>query len=168
MSSCENDIKVVQNLGKSALGVEEAKNIVTYWSTGGKVKAKLTAPFMYRYLYDTPRVVFPKNLHVDFFDSAMHVESQLFAKYGRYLESENKVFLRDSVIVFNVLKDTLRCNELYWDQNKGIFYTDKPVRITKHDPMQRINGTGLIADQNFKWFTIKDAKGPVLLPDSVL
>jgi LPS export ABC transporter protein LptC len=166
--ACENDIKVVQDLGKSKQGVEEGKNILTYWSTGGKVKAKLTSPLMYRYLNDSPRVVFPHTVHVDFFDSALHVQSQLFAKYGQYIESQNKVFLRDSVIAFNVKKDTLWCDELYWDQNLGTFYTDKPVRIHQINPMQKIRGIGMTADQNLKWFTIKKASGPVVVPDSVL
>src|ERR1035437_641156 len=86
--SCENDIDVVKNLGKSKAGVEEGKKIVTFWSTGGKVKAKLTSPLMYRYLNDSPRVEFPHTVHVDFFDSALHVQSQLFAKFARYNESQ--------------------------------------------------------------------------------
>ena len=166
--SCENDIDVVKNLGKSKPGVEEGKRIVTFWSTGGKVKAKLTSPLMYRYLNDSPRVEFPHTVHVDFFDSALHVQSQLFAKYARYNESQGKVYLRDSVIAFNVKKDTLWCDEMWWDQNLGTFYTDGPVRIHQNNPMQKIRGIGMVADQNLKWFTIKKASGPVLVPDSVL
>lgn len=152
--SCENDIKKVQDLGKRRTGVEEGKNIESVFSNGGNLKADLKAPLMLRYLLDTPRVEFPNSLHVDFYDSAAHVESQLFAKYGRYFENEGKFFLRDSVVVFNIKKDTLWCNELYWDQNKQQFYTDKPIRLSQHEPRQLIYGQGLTADQNFKWFTI--------------
>ena len=155
LSSCENDIKTVQNLGKKRLGVEEGKSIESILSTGGRLKANLKAPFMLRYLFDTPRVEFPNSLHVDFFDSSDHVESQLFSKYGRYNENEGKVFLRDSVIVFNIKKDTLWCNELWWDRNQGTFFTDKPIRLSQSsEPRQIIYGQGLQADQNFKWFTI--------------
>lgn len=154
ISSCENDIKQVQNLGKKKLGVEEGKNIESILSTAGKLKANLKAPYMLRYLFDTPRIEFPKTLHVDFYDSASHVESQLFAKYGRYVEYEKKVFLRDSVIVFNIKKDTVWCNELWWDQNAETFYTDKPIRLSLHEPRQLIYGQGLRSDQNFRNFTI--------------
>jgi len=153
--SCENDIKQVQDMGKKTMGVDEAKNIETYLSQGSKIKAKLTAPLMLRYQTDSVRVEFPKSLHVDFFDSSSaKVESQLFAKFGSYYELENKVFLRDSVTVFNIRKDTLWCKELYWDQVKGTFFTDKPIIISQQNPRQKIYGSGLIADQNFKWFTI--------------
>ncbi len=154
LSACENDIKVVQSLGQKRLGVEEGKNVEAYQSQNGKIRAKLTAPLMYKYLLDTARVEFPKTLHVDFYDSLNRVESQLFAKYGNYLENEQVVFLKDSVLVFNVKKDTLWCNELYWDQSKQQFYTNKPVHLSQHEPRQIIYGKGLTADQNFKWFTI--------------
>ena len=152
--SCENDIKKVQDFGKRKMGVEEGKNIESIFSQGGNLRADLKAPLMLRYLLDSPRVEFPNSVHVDFYDSAAHIESQLFAKYGRYVENEGKVFLRDSVIVFNIKQDTLWCNELWWDQNRQVLYTDKHIRLFKHDPRQLIYGQGLTADQNFKWFTI--------------
>ncbi len=153
-ASCENDIKKVQDLGKKRDGVEEGKNIEMIYSTGGKLKANLKAPFMLRFLQDTPRVEFTKTVHVDFYDSSDHVESQLFAKYARYNENEGRVFLRDSVIIFNIKKDTLWCNELWWDRNLGTFFTEKPVRLSQQQPHQIIYGQGLQADQNFKWFSI--------------
>jgi len=153
-ASCENDIKKVQDLGKRRDGIEEGKKIEMIYSTGGKLKANLKAPFMLRYLQDTPRVEFTKTVHVDFYDSSDHVESQLFAKYARYNENEGRVFLRDSVIIFNIKKDTLWCNELWWDRNAGTFFTDKPIHLSQNSPRQIIFGQGLTADQNFKWFTI--------------
>ncbi len=152
--SCENDIEMVKALGVHKPGVEEGKNIVSLMTNDGKANAQLTAPLMLRFQIDSPRVEFPKSLHVDFYDSLTTVESQLFAKFGRYVETENRVFLKDSVIVFNRKKDTLWCEELYWDQRKGTFYTDKPVVISQQSPLQKIYGRGLNADQNFKWFTL--------------
>lgn len=165
VGSCENDIREVQNLKQKSIGIEEGKEIESYLSQDGKVKAKLMAPVMLRYQQDTPKVEFPKTLHVDFYNDSTKVDSKLFAKYGRYLENENKVFLRDSVIVFNITGDTLFCKELYWDQQKSIFYTDKNVII--HKPDQKVYGNGLVADQSFKWFTIKHPHNSFLdIPDS--
>lgn len=163
--ACENDIKDVQNLNKKSIGIEEGKDIESYLSEDGKVKAKLMAPLMLRYQTDTVKVEFPQTLRVDFFNDSTKIDSKLFAKYGRYLENENKVFLRDSVIVFNITGDTLICQELYWDQNKAIFYTDKKVIVRKPD--QKVYGTGLVADQDFKKFTIKKVHNSYIdIPDS--
>ncbi len=157
-------MQVVSALGKKKIGVEEALNIESFLSQNGRIKAKLTAPYMLRYQYDTPKVEFPRSLHVNFFNEAMVIESQLNAKYGNYLENENKVFLRDSVLVFNTLGDTLHTKELYWNQAEERFYTDKNVILIKPD--QKIYGSGLVADQSFKNITIKNPRGFILISDS--
>jgi LPS export ABC transporter protein LptC len=163
--ACENDIREIQDLNKKTISVEEGKQIESYLSEGGKVKAKLTAPLMLRYQKDTPKVEFPKSLHVDFYNDSSKVESKLSAKYGRYMQNENKVFLRDSVVVFNIKGDTLYCKELYWDQAKAIFYSNKNVIV--HRPSGKTYGNGMIADQNFKWFTIQNPHNSYLnIPDS--
>ena len=52
--------------------------------------------------------------------------------YGKWREQDDKVYLRDSVVVMNILKgDTLYCKELWWDKKAEKFYTDKPVQIHK-------------------------------------
>ncbi len=151
-AACENkqgDIDFAKAVDAKKIGVEEGYKIENYLSNAGKIKAKLTAPYMQRYQFDVPRVVFPNTLHVDFFDSAAQVESQLFAKYGRYLEGENKVLLRDSVIVFTVKKDTLWTNELYWDQNTGKYYTDKLITLSQPG-RQKVTAIGFESTQDFK------------------
>jgi LPS export ABC transporter protein LptC len=163
--SCENDPETVKNLGKKRIGVEEATNIESLLSQEGKMKAKLTAPFMLRYQLDTPKVEFPKSIQVIFYGDELKIESKLFAKYAIYRESENKVFLRDSIVVFNLTGDTLRTNELYWDQQREKFYTDKKVIIIK--PNQKLYGTGMEADQNFKKFVVFGVKNSYMtIPDS--
>jgi len=166
--SCENDVEVVRSLTKKTIAVEEGKQIRTIYSQSGKLKAILTSPIMNRYQTDTPYIEFPKSLHVDFFnDSTRKLESQLNARYGRYRETENKVFLKDSVIVFNTKGDTLKCQELWWEQSKQQFYTDKPVQIHQKDKI--IYGSkGLEAGQDFSWWTIYGSSGSVLVPaDSI-
>jgi LPS export ABC transporter protein LptC len=161
-AACENSKEEIQALSTKRIAVEEAKYIESYLSQGGKMRARLTAPVMNRYQTDSPYIEFPKTLHVDFFNDTLVVESQLNAKYGRYRETEQKVFLRDSVVVFNSKKDTMRSEELWWDQNSQKFYTDKPVEI--HQPDKIIFGNGLEADQSFNWWVIKEVKGELLVP----
>lgn len=162
LCACENDMEDIKALSVKRTSVEEGIEIKSYLSQQAKVKAKLTAPLMKRYQTDTPYVEFPKTLHVDFYNDTLKIESQLDARYGKYKENEHKVLLRDSVVIFNIKGDTLYCRELWWDQQTEKFYTDKPVRI--HQPDKIIYGQGLEAAQNFSWWVIKNAKGPVKLP----
>src|SRR5689334_14359384 len=134
LSSCENDPKVVDDLYKKQIAIEEGKNIESYMSQQGKVKAKLTAPYMLRYQADSPYIEFPRTLHVDFYDDSTEIESTLDARYSKYVEYDHKVLLRDSVLVLNIKNgDTLKTQELWWDQDKQEFYTSKPANIFQPD-----------------------------------
>ena len=157
--ACENDMNEVRELGKQKNTVEEGKNIEGYLSQTAKMKAKLTAPLMRRYITDSPYIEFPNTLHVDFFNEASTVDSRLDARYGKYLEMESKVFLKDSVKVINIKGDTLYCDELWWDRNRkgSEFYTELPVRI--RTKTQIIDGVGMEASQDFKSYVIKKVTG---------
>lgn len=167
-SSCQNKAKDNGVTLPRQQVPEEGKDIISYMSDSGKVKGKLTAPYMLRFQKsDSPYAEFPRSLHVDFYNASKVVESQLDALYGKYLQGQNKVFLRDSVIVKNVLKgDTVHCKELWWDQQTQRFYTDKPVRINTKDKI--LFGNGMEADQNFKWYHITHLTGTVLTSQNAM
>lgn len=165
--ACENSPQQLKDvLPKPRIGVEQGKGITINYSIGGRTKAKLTAPLLLRYQDTVPYIEFPKSLHADFYDENLTVESKLDALYGRYMETESKVFLRDSVKLINRNGDTLYCDELYWDRNRPgkEFYTDKPVRIRTKTHF--IDGTALQAPQDFSGWDISNPKGYLRVPAS--
>ena len=166
LSACENSLPEINKLNTKNLGVEEGKNVDINYTLGGKAKAKLLAPLMLRVQDTVPYVEFPQKLHVDFYNDTAGIDSRLDALYGKYYESQSRVFLKDSVKVINVLGDTLYCTELWWDRSKKDheFYTDKAVRIRRK--MQVIDGVGMDARQDFKAWHIIDPKGFVKVPAS--
>ena len=159
--SCENSLEDIEKITSKRIGVEEAKQVDIIYSLGDKTKARLSAPYMLRHQDTIPYIEFTKTVHADFYDDSLRIESKLDAHYGRYMETESKVFLKDSVVVFNTKGDTLFCNELYWDRSKPgrEFYTDKPVRI--RTLTQIIDGDGLDAPQDFKSWHIINGRGLV-------
>ncbi len=171
MWACENDINEVRDLGRKKASVEEGRNIQSFLSMNGKMRARLTAPLLLRYQGDSAKKAeFPNSLHVDFFNDSLKIESQLNAKYGRYLENENKVFLRDNVIAFNIKGDTLFCEELYWDQTLEKFYTSKKVTIIKDFGRSRYTGLdGMTCKQDLSGLTIFNMNNTgsyAFIPDS--
>lgn len=163
--ACENDQATIDMWTKPKALIEEAKDIESFLSQAGKVRAKLWAPYMLRYSGDTMYVEFTKSLRVNFFDSVGQVESHLKALYGKYYENLNKVYLRDSVLVYNIEGDTLRCPDLWWDQNTQQFYTDKNVWVKKGNTT--LTGTGMTAKQDLTDILIKQPAGLVDVPDSL-
>jgi LPS export ABC transporter protein LptC len=163
---CENSQRSLDEWREKRAMVEEATGVQSIFSQGGSLRSRLTAPLMIRSSSDTVYVEFPKSLRMDFFDSAGKVQSRLDARYGKYYESLNKAYLRDSVIVANVNGDTLWTPDLWWDQNAQKFHTDKKVRIFRKG--DRIyGGQGLEAKQDLTEILIKQPTGTVIVPDSL-
>jgi len=149
MLSCENNVNEVQALSARIGGIDVGKDVSIFISTDGKMTAKLMAPLMNKYLVDSGKMVeFPNTLKVDFYKDSLHIESKLSANYANYKEAENKIFLRDNVIVYNVLGDTLWCKEMIWDQVTNKFTTDKEVIVKQHNPIAKIYGKGFEANQD--------------------
>jgi hypothetical protein len=68
--------------------------------------------------------------------------------------------------VYNIKGDTLHTDELWWDRNKQIFYTDKRVHVLQNGT--NLHGTGLTSDQAFKDIKILNPTGPLTVQDSTL
>jgi hypothetical protein len=151
LSACENDSKEIDDLTKKKLGVEEAINVDLNYTLGGKAKAKLLSPLMLRVQDTIPYTEFPKKIHVDFYNDSTKIESILDAKYARYVESESRILLKDSVRFIGLKNgDTLYCDELYWDRNRPVyqFYTEAPTQV--RTKLQNINSIGFECSQDFK------------------
>jgi len=149
MLACENNVNEVQALSARIGGIDVGKEVSIFISTDGKMSAKLMAPLMKKYLLDSGKMVeFPNTLKVDFYKDSLHIESKLSANYANYKEAENKVFLKDNVVVYNVMGDTLWCKEMIWDQITNKFTTDKEVIVKQHNPIAKIYGMGFEANQD--------------------
>lgn len=166
ISGCENSDKDILALTSRRIGVEEAINVSINYTLSGKIKSRLTAPLMLRHQDSIPFIEFTKSVHGDFYDDQLVIETKLDANYGRYIESQSLVFMKDSVRVFNKFGDTLYCSELYWDRNKTgkEFYTNKPVRIRTKSHTE--NGGGMDAPQDFHSWHLVNPVGTVKVPAS--
>lgn len=159
--ACENDLDVIRKMQENKLSVDEVKNVTSYLSQGGRMKAKLTAPLMLRYFDSVPRVEFPNSLHVDFYNDSMQIESYLDAKKAWYYEQQSRIVLTDSVVVIRIDGDTLKTEELYWEQNLHKLYTTKDVEIRQKTKI--IFGKGFESDEQLKNGRIDSITGILLV-----
>ncbi len=165
LSSCENSQAEIDAYTKRVQMQEVAHDVESYLSQAGKMKARLKAPLMYRVMSDSQYLEFPNSLHVDFYDDSTRIETWLDSKYGKYFENLDKVYLRDSVVIITLKGDTLRCHDLWWDQNKAIFYTDSVA--TYRSPGNNISGgRGMEATQDLKTVTFRLPLGDMEISSS--
>jgi LPS export ABC transporter protein LptC len=159
MASCENNPQEITALTKKVVEVEEGKNIKGIFSQSANLKAYLTAPLMRRVKDTTLYVEFPESIHVDFYNENRQLQNVVKAKYARYFESMGKVFLRDSVVVYNMTGDTMYCKTLWWNQTEDLFYTEDSVYIKGYT--RDLRGTGFRSKSDFSKYTIDNVFGPV-------
>lgn len=162
LAACENNPQDVNALTRKVVEMEEGINIKALFTQQGNRKAYLTAPLMYRIKADTQYVEFPNSIHVDFYDEQHQLQNVVTAKYARYFETMGKVFLSDSVVVYNITGDTLYCKTLWWNQQAESFYTVDSVVI--NTLTRQLQGTGFTAKSDFSKYSILNTVGTVLLP----
>jgi LPS export ABC transporter protein LptC len=141
-------------VNRKQLQIEQATDVSSFMSQAGQMKAHLTAPLMNNFHTDTPYIEFPKGLHVDFYKDSLLTESIVDAKYSRYFTNQGKVLLQDSVVVHNLITgDSLKTDEMWWDQNQQLFYGNKHV-VMYVKGVQSLTGTGFTAKQDFSRYTL--------------
>ena len=146
--------------------VETGKNVSLLYSEFGQHKVEVIAPTMKRYLTKEPYVEFPDGLRLYFYNPDGEIDSRLSANYGIGYEKEEKMTVRDDVVIVNLKGEKLNTEELIWKQADGKIYSDKFVKITTEDEI--IFGEGFEASEDFSDYTIKNIKGTIQLEGEVI
>lgn len=162
--SCKNDIETVNMItAKSNVPNETAKNVEIIYSDSAKLKIKITGPVLEHYSKDTAYVVFPKGVHVMFYDDSAKVKTELTAKYAIRYEGMGRMEAKRDVVLVNEKRERLNTEHLTWDEQKQLIYTEDFVRITTADEI--IYGDGLESNQDFTRYKIKNIKGTLGLAE---
>jgi LPS export ABC transporter protein LptC len=164
--SCDKE-QAIENIenqkqAQDILSKERAENVEIIYTDSGILKSIITAPVLIGdKSTDNPTVEMPQGLTAEFFDSDRVAESFIKAEYGIHYQNEKKVVLKKNVEVKNIQGETLNTEELIWDQEKEIIYTDKFVKITREKEI--LMGMGMTANQNFTEWEIKKGSGEIKL-----
>ncbi|MBN2745854.1 MAG: LPS export ABC transporter periplasmic protein LptC [Bacteroidales bacterium] len=158
--SCENDISVVQALQiDETLPIETSYNITSEIVDSGKVKIKIISPQVDRFEGELEYVEMKKGIDVQFFDSIGKVSSSLKANYAKNIPTDHIIIAKYNVIATNQNGEKLYTEELVWDQNTKKIYSNVAVKVVSPDKV--ILGDGMIADENFENWVIKNPRGDI-------
>ena len=102
-------------------------------------------------------------MEIEFYDGNKVPVANVTAKYAKYVDKEKLWELNDSVVVVNKSGDKLETEQLFWDQDKELIFTDRFVKITNED--QTVMGTGFESDPNLTRRKIKNVTATIYLHD---
>lgn len=150
LQSCSTGEEQAKALAvEKVLPVETGKDVEILYTDSGLPKAMVKTPLMERYAGgDKNYTEMRKGISIKFLNRAQQVESFLTANYAIRYDLDKKVIARNKVVVRNVDGDTLRTEELHWNEATQRVSSDKYVTITTKNEL--IMGDGFESDVSFK------------------
>lgn len=163
LSACNNNTEEAKQVAaERILPIETGKDVTINYTDSGFTKARVKAPLLERYATDDKNYTEMRNgISVDFLNKTGSVESFLKARYAIRYDREKRMIARNDVVVLNIDGDTLRTEELTWEESTQRVHSDKFVRITTKTEI--IMGDGFESDITFKNPKIYKIRGIVNL-----
>lgn len=161
--SCSNDFEQVTDFEDNQPEQESTNTVITY-TLDGKLVSQIKASLIQQYPGDSitgPELKLNQGFVALFYDSLEMLSSQISADRGVWYKQKELMEAYGNVVAYSVDGDTLFTEELFWNQDSSIIYTNAPVKIKK--PNATIYGNGLVADQEFKSYVIKSITGQVAI-----
>lgn len=138
----------------------ETTNVRMLVSDSAKLKYELTAPLEQQ--FENGDVIWPKGVVLTFYsaDGKKTVINTLRARYGKQDKVKNLYIMRGDVRVANVpQQQRMNTEELFYDKNKQLIYTDTAMFVKVNTPTEYLTGYGLTANQSFSRYRIKRPTG---------
>ncbi|WP_245897067.1 LPS export ABC transporter periplasmic protein LptC [Hymenobacter nivis] len=144
----------------------ESTNVLELFSDSARLQIRLTAPLEQR--YENGDVIYTKGVSVTFYAKDKSVVNTLTAHYGKLEQTKNLFTMRGDVRVANVPEQQkLFTEELFYDRNKQVIYTDSAMFVRVETLTERLTGYGLKANQNFSSYRITRPEGVFAIDQSV-
>lgn len=159
--SCANKIQKIKEVsaGDKLAGLE-AESFQMIYSDSTIIRFKLNTPKLIRYdKVDDPFMEFPDGVKIEKYNDKMEQVASITSNYARYYEKEKRWEAKNNVVAVNPEGDTLKTEQLIWDENKAKIYSEQFVKIIRKD--QVITGVGFESDQDLSNWKIKEAKGSI-------
>ena len=137
---------------------ESAENMVLTMSDSGMVSFILETPLLNRYYGDTTYADFPKGIKVVSYNEYGQRQAMLTADYAIEINNTQYTASKNVVIVDLVKGDTLKTEEIQWNQLSRTVRSDVLVKQIKADGSVNY-GDGFTADDRFTKYTIIHPRG---------
>jgi LPS export ABC transporter protein LptC len=154
--------KVKVSASTKEIPIEVGTNIAINYTDSGYLKAKVFAPLLERYSSDVrTETEMRQGITAYFYDNNGKVSSYIKSKYAIRNEVQRTLTARKDVFVVNNKGDTLRTEELIWDEKSDRIYSEQFVKITSPDRI--ILGSGLESNTAFTKFRVLNITGIISL-----
>jgi LPS export ABC transporter protein LptC len=159
--SCVNDLDQIKRVTNDPKAPDEVTtNLEVFYTDSGAPKVRIFAKLAETYSQPELVTKLKDGIKVDFYDSDGEIVSTLTALYGEIQTSKGRMFVRDSVQLFNRAKNQrMETEELIWNQTDSVVYTEKNVIVKS--PKGVVYGKGIRTTQDFNHYTFFKPTGKI-------
>lgn len=136
LTGCENDIERINMItDETEVPTIQGTNIRVIYSDSAKVKVQVLAPTYKRYpTVERPYMEFADGLEVYFYNDSAKIESEIRADYTIYYVEERLWHATGNVVAQQFVSgDALYTDELFWNENEELIYSDSYTRVISED-----------------------------------
>jgi LPS export ABC transporter protein LptC len=136
LAGCENDIERINMItDESEAPTIQGTNIRVIYSDSAKVKVQVLAPKYKQFPNaERPYMEFVEGLEVYFYDDSARIESEIRADYTKYYMEERLWHATGNVVAQKFDNgDALYTDELFWDENEELIYSDSYTKVISED-----------------------------------
>lgn len=166
-TGCENDIERINMFTSEAeMPTISGTNVKVIYSDSGKVKVQILAPSYKQYPnIEEPYMEFPEGMEVFFYNDSMKIESEIRSDYAIYYTGDRLWHATGNVVAHRLDNgDALNTEELFWDEEKQLIYSDVYTRVQNENNVLYGKG-GFEAQQNLDNWFLKGTSGEIVVPD---
>lgn len=161
ISSCVNDLESIKKVTfRTNDPDEKTTELYLTYTDSGYAKIRLYAALAESYSKPEKVVQFNDGVRVEFYNEDGTLASILTALYGEIDEEEGTMVVKDSVQLFNPLKNQrMETEALYWNRADSAIFTDKMVLV--RTPKAVFFGKGVRTQQDFSSYEFLQPQGKI-------
>ena len=160
VSGCKNDLDQAKLITSRAnVNIETGKDVNIRYSDHGNTKINAQAKTLTRFNTEKPYLEFSDGIKITFFSTDGAVGTTMTADYASAVENSGIMTARKNVEVINAKGEKLNTEEIVWDEQKKVIYSNAFVKISTADEI--IWGNGMEANEDFTDYVIKKVIGKV-------
>jgi LPS export ABC transporter protein LptC len=167
LSACRNDIADIRAItDKNTKPVQTSFNATYTFSEKGKKQTRLQANQLEQFEVegDADYILASHGFSMTFFDSLQREEARITAENGIYEEKKKSLKAWGAVVLTNVAGEKLETEELIFDQDSALIYTDKHVKITMAGGSV-LHGLGIESNDSFTRYRVLQPTGDLVLEE---
>ena len=162
---CKNDYETINAL-TSELNIPDQTgyDVEIVYHDSGRLQARIITPELNKYdRVEEPYIEFPQGLRAYFYDRDQNVESYIESNYAVFDQKTEIWEARNMVVAENLVNEQkLETDQLFWDEENGIIYSERFSKITNKDGVF-YGEDGFDANQDLTQLTLRGAKGTAIV-----